>query len=475
MPRRRAPRRPAIAHARVSAAELAAWQAKAAAAGVSLSELLRQAMARTQTWTAPAREVERERTRQIARIGSNLNQIARWARAMLIKFIARGTGSAQAAADYLTRERDSQGEVRDDVAAVADTLAFEHKYTSGVIAWAPEDQPSDQAIDRVLDEFEQSAWAGLAPDRYAWAAVQHRTANGSVHVHVLAARCDLETGKSLNIAPPGWEQTYGPPVEACNLDKGWSRPDDPARARDQQPGHRAYLKAAELRAGIAHEADPRDQIRDYLLRGVERGTVQDRAGVVAALQEAGFDVPRQGKHYVTAHDPESGTRWRLKGALYEHDFQRERVERPDPATDRRPGPEAGRDRRAQAAGVWREVGRHRERQAAYHRRRYGAGERADSRHTPSHRSRDGDGARAAARPAAGAGGCCSDSRAACSACSRPRRPTGAGSRRNSAPSTSCRRRRGACGSTRKRTGRGTWSCPGGRSPREAVPTVVEGS
>ena len=80
MPRRRsAPTRHAIAHARVSAAELAAWQAKAAAAGVSLSELLRQAMARTQTWTAPAREVERERPRQIARIGSNLNQIARWA------------------------------------------------------------------------------------------------------------------------------------------------------------------------------------------------------------------------------------------------------------------------------------------------------------------------------------------------------------------------------------------------------------
>ena len=63
----------------MSADELAAWRAKAAAAGVSLSELLRQAMARTQIWTAPAREVERARTRQIARIGSNLNQIARWA------------------------------------------------------------------------------------------------------------------------------------------------------------------------------------------------------------------------------------------------------------------------------------------------------------------------------------------------------------------------------------------------------------
>ena len=38
-------------------------------------------MARTRTWTAAAAEAERERTQQIARIGNNLNQIARWANA----------------------------------------------------------------------------------------------------------------------------------------------------------------------------------------------------------------------------------------------------------------------------------------------------------------------------------------------------------------------------------------------------------
>ena len=94
---------------------------------------------------------------------------------MLVKFIARGTGSAQMAAAYLTRELDSQGAVRADVAvlrgdpaqvaAVADALAFTHTYTSGVIAWAPEDEPSAAQIDRVLDEFEKTAWAGLAPGR----------------------------------------------------------------------------------------------------------------------------------------------------------------------------------------------------------------------------------------------------------------------------------------------------------------------
>ncbi len=65
--------------ARVTPAEHAAWREKATAAGVSPSALLREAMARTHAWTAAARSVERERTRQIARIGNNLNQLARWA------------------------------------------------------------------------------------------------------------------------------------------------------------------------------------------------------------------------------------------------------------------------------------------------------------------------------------------------------------------------------------------------------------
>ena len=209
---------------------------------------------------------------------------------MLLKFIARGTGSAAAAAAYLTRETDSAGKERaevavlrgdpDQVAAVADALEFEQKYTSAVIAWAPEDQPSDAQVDRVVDEFEDTAWPGLAADRYAWTAVRHR---------------------------------------------------------------------------------------------------EDRAGVVAALKEAGFEVPREGKHYVTVLNPNSGDRWRLKGALYEHDYQRERVERPAAAADRDRAPEDGRDRRARAAEVWRDVARQRERQAAYQRSRYGGAGRADSR------------------------------------------------------------------------------------------------
>ena len=237
---------------------------------------------------------------------------------MHIRCLGRGTGSARAAADYLVGERDSAGRVRpgievlrgdpDTVAAVADSLDFEHKYRSLVIAWAPEDQPSDAQIGAVLDEFEKTVWAGLEPDRYAWTAVLHRERGGGVHVHILAARCDLETGRSLNIAPPGWQKTFDPLRDAFNHQHGWSRPDDPARARAQQPGHRAYIEASKLRAGLEHEADPRALIRDYLLQRVEHGAVRSRADVVAALEAAGFEVPRQGKNYLTARDPDSGKR-----------------------------------------------------------------------------------------------------------------------------------------------------------------------
>ena len=64
---------------RLTTAELAEWHGKAQAAGLSLSALIRQAMSRTHPWTPAARDIEQDRVRQLAMIGNNLNQLARWA------------------------------------------------------------------------------------------------------------------------------------------------------------------------------------------------------------------------------------------------------------------------------------------------------------------------------------------------------------------------------------------------------------
>jgi len=100
------------------------------------------------------------------------------------------------------------------------------------------------------------------------------------------------------------------------------------------------IEAAQLRAGLRLESSPRDLIRDYLIQRVEHGAVKDRFDVVAALREAGLEVPRQGKDYLTAMDPETGDRWRLKGRLYAFDFQPGRFDRADADAPREGTPRA---------------------------------------------------------------------------------------------------------------------------------------
>ena len=64
---------------RCSPDEHEAWKAKATAAGLTLSDLVRQSLGRVRSWTVGDRRAARERVQQLARIGNNLNQIARWA------------------------------------------------------------------------------------------------------------------------------------------------------------------------------------------------------------------------------------------------------------------------------------------------------------------------------------------------------------------------------------------------------------
>ena len=63
----------------------------------------------------------------------------------------------------------------------------------------------------------------------------------------------------------------------------------------RRSNHRAYIDGTHLRAGLGHEADPRQLIRDYLMQPVEHGDVRSRADVVATLEGAGLRsaAPRQ--------------------------------------------------------------------------------------------------------------------------------------------------------------------------------------
>jgi hypothetical protein len=259
---------------------------------------------------------------------------------MLIKFFDHDTGSGRAAVVYLQAEKDSKGEVRADVqvlrgnpeqiAALIDSLSFVNRYRSGVIAFHVDDDPSDEEIHAALDDFERVAFAGLEPNQYTWCAVLHEESDGSKHVHIVIPRVELTTGKSLNIAPPGWEKTFYSWRNALNYEHGWARPDDPRLARLVQPGAVGNMPA--WKAGT----DPRQQITEWLTAQVAADKVNTRADVLQALASLG-QINRQGRDYISVRLEEGAKPIRLKGALYDEKFDGRALREVAAAAQKRPG------------------------------------------------------------------------------------------------------------------------------------------
>ncbi len=239
---------------------------------------------------------------------------------MHIKFLSHGTGSGREAVEYLLAEVDHQGKVRAEVtvlrgnpglvADVIDSLEFKNRYTSGVIAWSPEDNPSVLEIEDVLNDFEELSFAGLESARTSWAAVKHCDHEGGVHVHIIVARVDLETGKSLNIAPPGWKKAFDPLRDYHNYKHDWARPDDPSRSRLFQPGHRLFLK---------NKDNPKQALTDYLVKCIEAGVVSNREDVKEQLGAVG-KITREGKNYISVKPTGFSKAIRLKGGIYDEKF-----------------------------------------------------------------------------------------------------------------------------------------------------------
>lgn len=66
-----------IVTCRFSESEYVDLKTKADSAGVPVSTLVRESVTRVRPWTPTHTAAEKERVRQVARIGNNLNQIAR--------------------------------------------------------------------------------------------------------------------------------------------------------------------------------------------------------------------------------------------------------------------------------------------------------------------------------------------------------------------------------------------------------------
>ncbi len=249
---------------------------------------------------------------------------------MLVKFFARGVGKGSGPVEYITRlDNPNTGTRREPAPEVIrgnpeitkqliDGLDFKYKYNSGVLSLAIEDAPTEKEQQALIDSFEAYAFAGINTDAYNTLWVRHtHTGNDRVELHFVTPKVELDTGKSLNIAPPGWHGYFKPWQSLWNIKQDWARPDDPARKRIYSRGYIALIDAESQRAGQEAAPDPKKQLTEYITKRIEAGLVTNRDHIINSFAELGLEIPRQGKNYITVKNPEDNQRYRLKGGIYE--------------------------------------------------------------------------------------------------------------------------------------------------------------
>jgi len=304
---------------------------------------------------------------------------------MLIKFFRNGKGAGAGPVGYLVADkvlayddnrdliRDADGQPitvtreplpdvlrgnPDRTEALIDASGHQWTYRAGVISFAATDAPTEEQQAEVMDGFERLAFAGLDPTQYDVLWVRH-THEDRVELHFCTPRLELTSGRSLNIAPPGYQNAFDSLRDVMNQRHGWADPMELERTQEVRDTIETPTRA-----------QGRDELHAWILDQVSVGLITDRASMLDALTDAGFDIPRAGKAYLTAQDPDTGERWRLKGEIFHEDWQADPAER-----------EAERGTRHDTAGLRRLDGiatgelqdrfeKHCDQRAAYNRDRY---------------------------------------------------------------------------------------------------------
>ena len=202
-------------------------------------------------------------------------------------------------------------------------LPFQHRYTSGVIAfdrhdidiaaWTRGDLALRGLTDALMRDFEDTAFAGIPEEHRPEVLWNAHTDKRRLELNFLFARAVLDSQgrlKAINPRPPEkvgialWEAFR----DSWNHRHGWADPLAPERHRHLKlPGSVISSPARDI------EGNPIFDIREELDMAVdmeiERGRIASRNDVLAWLEAQGHRIKRKGKNYISVEcllPPERG-------------------------------------------------------------------------------------------------------------------------------------------------------------------------
>ena len=235
---------------------------------------------------------------------------------MIVKFFKKhGKGKAsscKACVDYLLNKPDDtaqilQGDPRLSQ-SIADSLDFNNTYTAGCLSFEESDLPESQKRE-IMARFEKAMFAGLEPEQYNIAWVQH-TDKGRLELNFVIPNVEMTSGKRLQ---PYYDRADRPLAEnfkqVINHEYSLSDPNDPTKQK-------SLIDRKDL---PTDKKQALQAITDGLTALANAGHINDRQDVINALERAGFEIARITPKNLSIKT--DGQNLRLRGAFYEQDFR----------------------------------------------------------------------------------------------------------------------------------------------------------
>ena len=247
---------------------------------------------------------------------------------MIVKFFKHGKSqknplrAVKNSVGYLFSDKDANGQqravepalMRGSVQEFSDVVGygkFAGRYTSGVLSFAENNIP-DEVQEKIISDFEKILLPGLEHDQYSSLWVKHQD-KGRLELHFMFAGEELHTNKRLNAYYHRADVTrINAWKDAINGEYGLHDPNAPS---NRQP----TLHASNLPKGRKELVE---KLTDHMIYVMGQGYIEPtREGVLHELKSLNLEVSRETKKSISIKDPDGGQNIRLKGSLWERDFE----------------------------------------------------------------------------------------------------------------------------------------------------------
>lgn len=238
---------------------------------------------------------------------------------MILKMNRKSKGK-RGVVEYLLNEREKLGmaiTLRGNpqvTQCLIKAIERKHKYLSGGLMFAEEEDISDKQKQEIMDAFEEVLFAGLVSTQYNILWVEHRD-KGRIELNFVVPRIELKSGNDLDL----YAHRRDLPLmdmwkNGINQKYNLADPNDPRRAR-------TMAERTKVSRGTGTIVANRQNLDETLHQLVQKGQIKSRNQMIELLEKSRYEITRKNAESISVKHEDIGKKaLRLKGGIYSETF-----------------------------------------------------------------------------------------------------------------------------------------------------------